>query len=260
MKTLETNFIIKDKYMEELKGNVSSIETTGFLDGPGLRVMVFLQGCPLRCLYCHNPENLQCRVEKNLMTPQQVFERIKRYKPYFEHNGGVTFSGGEPLLQPDFVRETIKLCKAEGIHTAVDTSGAVENFESALDVVDLVILDIKACTRELYKQITGLEIDKFDKFLAVCQQKKKPLWLRQVIIPGINDTKEYISMLAEYIAKIDYVEKVELLPYHNMAKSKYTKLNFRYRLEGTPNMDKTLCKHLENLLIEQIQKIRNQSK
>lgn len=237
---------------KEILGNISSIETTGFLDGPGLRVMVFLQGCPLRCLYCHNPENLQFKLEKTLMTPTQVFNRIKRYTPFFNTSGGVTFSGGEPLMQPEFLKATIKLCKENGIHTAIDTSGVADNFEEVLDLVDLVILDIKACEPEMYKYITGLTMEKYNKFLKVCQQKKKPLWLRQVITPGINDNEEYILKLAEYIKPIKNVEKVELLPYHNMAKDKYKRLGMKYRLENTSNMDKQKCKELEILLLKKI--------
>lgn len=237
---------------KEILGNISSIETTGFLDGPGLRVMVFLQGCPLRCLYCHNPENLQFKLEKTLMTPTQVFNRIKRYTPFFNTSGGVTFSGGEPLMQPEFLKATIKLCKENGIHTAIDTSGVADNFEEVLDLVDLVILDIKACETKMYKHITGLTMEKYNNFLKVCQQKKKTLWLRQVITPGINDNEEYILKLAEYIKPIKNVEKVELLPYHNMAKDKYKRLGMKYRLENTPNMDKQKCKELEILLLKKI--------
>jgi len=237
---------------KEILGNVSSIETTGFLDGPGLRVMVFMQGCPLRCLFCHNPENLQFKLEKNLMTPTQVYNRIKRYTPFFNTSGGVTFSGGEPLMQPEFLKEVITLCKENSIHTALDTSGVADNFEEVLDLVDLVILDIKSCEDDMYKFITGLPIDKFNNFLKVCQAKKKPLWLRQVITPGINDSEEYILKLANYIKKIKYVEKVELLPYHNMAKDKYKKLGMKYRLEDTPNMDKQKCRELEKLLLKKI--------
>lgn len=230
-------------------GNVASIETTGFVDGPGIRVIVFMQGCPLRCLYCHNPDIAFFNDEKKLMTPEQVLNKIVRYKSYFGEEGGVTFSGGEPLKQPKFLLETLKLCKANGINTALDTSGVGEDFEELLNFVDTVILDIKAVKAEDYKKLTGLEIDKFNKFLNCVQKKKIDLWLRQVIVPGINDTEENILSFKKFISKLKNVKKVELLPYHDMAKSKYEKLGLEYRLKDTKPMDKKRCNELQKLLL-----------
>ena len=234
---------------KQILGNVASIETTGFVDGPGIRVIVFMQGCPLRCLYCHNPDIAFFNDEKTLMTPEQVLNRISRYKSYFGSDGGVTFSGGEPLRQPDFLLETLKLCKDAGINTALDTSGVGDNFEELLDYVDTVILDIKAVDREDYKKLTGLEIDRFNKFLACVQKKKIDLWLRQVIVPGINDTEENIYNLKKFISKLKNVKKVELLPYHDMAKGKYEKLGIDYRLKDTKPMNKKRCNELQKLLL-----------
>lgn len=238
----------------EILGNVSSIETTGFVDGPGIRVLVFLQGCPLRCLYCHNPENLALKTEKTLMTPDQVVKKVKRYSSYFGKEGGVTFSGGEPLLQRDFLLATLKKCKEEGINTAIDTSGCAEKFEELLDYVDTVILDIKAVDPEDYRKLTGQQIDRFNYFLKICQKKKKHLWLRQVIVPGFNDSEESILKLKKFISKIKNVKKVELLPYHDMAKDKYKKLGMKYKLEGVPAMDKSKCKKLQKLLLKKEKK------
>ena len=235
---------------KQILGNVASIETAGFVDGPGVRVVVFLQGCPLRCLYCHNPENLSLKTEKTLMTPEQVVKKVKRYSSYFGEEGGVTFSGGEPLLQSEFLLETLKLCKQNGINTAIDTSGCADNFEEILDYVDTVILDIKAIDANKYKKLTGREINKFENFLKVCQQKKKDLWIRQVIVPGFNDTEEDILKLKEYISKIKHIKKVELLPYHDMAKDKYKKMGMKYKLENTPAMDKVKCQKLQKLLLK----------
>ena len=237
------------KENKEIFGNISSIETTGFVDGPGIRVLVFLQGCPLRCLYCHNPENLCFTTKKTLMTPRQVVDKILKYKSYFGKEGGVTFSGGEPLGQPKFLLEVLKLCKEEKINTAIDTSGCAEVYDEILDYVDTVILDIKAIDGEKYKELTGQKIDRFEKFLATCQKKKKKLWIRQVIVPNFNDTKEDILQLKKYISKIKNVKKVELLPYHNMAKDKYKKLGLKYVLEDLPNMDKLECEKLQKLLL-----------
>ena len=235
---------------KQILGNVASIETAGFVDGPGVRVVVFLQGCPLRCLYCHNPENLSLKTQKTLMTPEEVVEKIQRYSTYFGKDGGVTFSGGEPLLQSEFLLETLKLCKKNKINTAIDTSGCADAFEEILDYVDTVILDIKAIDGDKYKKLTSQKIDKFENFLEVCQQKKKKLWIRQVIIPGFNDTEEDILKLKEYISKIKNVKKVELLPYHDMAKDKYKELGMKYKLENTPAMDKVKCQKLQKLLLK----------
>ena len=143
---------------KQILGNVASIETAGFVDGPGVRVVVFLQGCPLRCLYCHNPENLSLKTQKTLMTPEEVVEKIQRYSTYFGKDGGVTFSGGEPLLQSEFLLETLKLCKKNKINTAIDTSGCADAFEEILDYVDTVILDIKAIDGDKYKKLINLKI------------------------------------------------------------------------------------------------------
>lgn len=230
------------------KGNISSIETSGFVDGPGVRVVVFMQGCPLRCLYCHNPETWDKNVKKDLMTSEEVLEKVLKYKEYFGQNGGVTFSGGEPLSQQSFVTECLKLCKENGIHTALDTSGGEKLTTKILDYVDLVILDVKAVSEKDYTFITGQKRKNFDNFLSACQQKKVPLWIRQVIVPGLNDTEKSVLELKEFLKNIKYVEKVELLPYHDMAVKKYKQLGMKYRLEGVKAMDKEKCKNLQKLL------------
>lgn len=233
--------------MKEIVGNISSIET-GFVDGPGVRAVVYFQGCPLRCLYCHNPETWET-INKNLMTPNQVMEKISRYKAYFGKDGGITFSGGEPLMQPKFLLEVLKLCKKEGYHTAIDTSGYGVVDGDLLDYVDLVILDVKSVDENEYKYITGKDINTFNNFLNLVQQKNIPLWIRQVIVPNINDTKESILKLKDFVKNIKNVQKVELLPYHDMAKNKYKKLNINYRLENTKPMDKNKLKELEKILL-----------
>lgn len=231
-------------------GKINSFETLGLVDGPGIRVVIFLQGCPLRCLFCHNPETWKSNSDLT-MTPQQTVDFIKKYKNYFGEDGGVTFSGGEPLNQPDYLLETLKLCKQEGINTCLDTSGVfTKNVEELLEYTDLVILDIKAIDAEGYYKMTNHSIDKFLEFLNICQSLNKPLWLRQVIVPGINDNVEYINKLKEFIKNIKNVQKIELLPYHTMAISKYEKLNIPYPLKDTQAMDKLKCEELENILKE----------
>ena len=230
-----------------VKGNIDSFETMGLVDGPGVRFVVFMQGCPLRCAYCHNPETWSDQ-KKIEMTAEELVKKILKYRTYFGDEGGVTFSGGEPLRQPEFLLEALKECKKQNIHTCLDTSGFGENYEEILDYVDLVILDVKAIVPEKYKALTGQAIDKYNKFLETCQEKDKKLWLRQVIVPSYNDTKEDVLKLKAYIKNIKNVEKVELLPYHSMAKEKYKNLGIKYRLDDVVDMDKEKCKQLEKIL------------
>ena len=230
-----------------IKGNIDSFESMGLVDGPGVRFVVFMQGCPLRCAYCHNPETWADE-KKIEMTAEELVKKVLKYKPYFGDDGGVTFSGGEPLHQPKFLLEALKECKKYGINTCLDTSGAGDEYDEILDYVDLVILDVKAIDAEKYRALTGQNIERYNRFLATCQKKKKRLWLRQVIVPGYNDTEADILRLKEYIKNIENVERVELLPYHSMAKEKYKKLGIKYRLENVLDMDKEKCKKLEKLL------------
>ena len=234
--------------MAQILGNISSIETTGFVDGPGVRVVVFLQGCPLRCLYCHNPESLKFDTKKNIMTPQEVLEKVLRYKNYFGKNGGVTFSGGEPLFQQEFLLEVLKLCKQNNINTALDTAGSVLIKNNILEFVDTVILDIKAIDEQQYLKLTGNTMHNFNKFLQLCQKNQNKLWIRQVIVPGINDSEQYVLKLKEFISGLSNVQKIELLPYHDMAKEKYIKLGMEYALKDTLSMDKLKCKQLQMLM------------
>lgn len=229
-------------------GNIHSIETMGLLDGPGIRVVIFMQGCPLRCLFCHNPETWN-NDEQTLMSPGEVVDLILKYKNYFNETGGVTFSGGEPLLQAEFLLETLKLCKRYDIHTCLDTSGVGSNLsKEILSYTDLVIFDIKAIEENSYFEMTGNHIDASLTFLNLCQKVKKKMWLRQVIVPTINDNKEYILKLKEFIKPLKNIEKIELLPYHLLGIDKYKKLNLSYRLNGIKAMSKSKCENLYSLL------------
>ncbi len=234
----------------KILGNVNSVESMGLVDGPGIRYVVFLQGCELRCLYCHNPETWDKTKQCESLTAEELIKKIVRFKSYFGNEGGVTFSGGEPLLQPHFLLECLKLCKQEKINTAIDTAGVgFGDYEEILKYTDLVILDIKAVKEEDYKKITGQSMARFKKFLQACQEQNKKLWLRQVIVPGINNTKENIFELKEFIKDIKNVEKVELLPYKTIGVQKYKTLKLKYRLEGVEDMDEKQCKELEKLLL-----------
>lgn len=230
-------------------GYIDSIETMGLVDGPGIRFVTFFKGCKLRCLFCHNPETWTKDGALEI-TSEELLKKIHKYHTYYT-DGGVTFSGGEPLLQPDFLIDILKKCKMINLHTAIDTAGVgIGKYEEILKYTDLVILDVKAYTEDKYKYITGVNADmsEFNKFLEVCQKLDKKLWIRQVIVPGINDTEEYILGLKEYLKNIKNIERVELLPYHTMGVSKYHKLGIPYKLEGVPDMDINRCKELERIL------------
>lgn len=231
------------------KGYISSIETMGLVDGPGIRFVVFLQGCKLRCLFCHNPETWSMKSSSALeMTSEELVKQILKYKNYFGKEGGVTFSGGEPLLQPEFLLETLKLCQKYQIHTCLDTAGFGKgNYEEILTYTDLVIMDIKAIDRNDYSKMTKNKIDESLYFLEVCQKMNKRLWIRQVIVPTINDTEEYIVKLKKFVCKLKNVEKVEFLPYETLGVSKYQKLGISYPLKQLKPMDPVRLEELYNL-------------
>ena len=235
-----------------IKGKIHSVESMGLVDGPGIRVVVFMQGCTLRCLYCHNPDTWTLDGNKDALdfTPEELVNKISRFRSYFEKSGGgVTFSGGDPLKQPEFLKETLKLCKEAGIHTTLDTSGVgFGDYEEILKYTDLVLYDVKHLTREGYKDMTGIEIDETQKFLEVCKKMGTKMWIRQVVVPGKTDSEEYIRELGKFIKTLDNVEKVELLPYHLLGVSKYETLGIKYRLEGLEAMDKEACKELYKFL------------
>ena len=233
--------------MKQIIGYISSVEPMGLVDGPGVRYVVFMQGCKLRCLYCHNPETWKLNDGEEISS-DKLLKKILRYKSYYQ-NGGVTFSGGEPLLQGDFLLDILKKCKENNLHTAIDTAGVgISNYEEILKYVDLVILDIKAIDDNEYIKITGAKIDEFNKFLKIVISLNKKLWIRSVIVPGINDTEEYILKLKDYIKTIPNIEKVELLPYHLYGVDKYKELGIKYLLDGINPMDVDKLKELERLL------------
>ena len=237
--------------MTELKGKIHSLETCGTVDGPGIRFVVFMQGCALRCKYCHNPETWDSIGESEELTPNELLSKILKYRNYFGANGGVTFSGGEPLLQPDFLIECLKLCKENNIHTCIDTAGVgLGEYDEILSYTDLVILDIKAVDSVEYKYITGRDDYTYKAFLDACIKLNKKLWLRQVIVPTINDTANHIIAFREFAKSIPNVEKIELLPYKTMGITKYKSLNIPYPLDNIPELDKSKLKELNKYLKE----------
>ncbi len=226
-----------------VRGNIHSIETMGLVDGPGIRVVVFFQGCSLRCKFCHNPDTWACSGGEEY-TPEELVKKIERFKTYFASSGGgVTFSGGEPLRQPEFLLEVLKLCKIKGIHTCIDTAGyGFGNYDEILKYTDLVLFDIKHYTREGYKNITLMEIDESLNFLEAMKRNNTKMWIRHVVVPGLTDEEIHLRSLKEFIDTIPNVEKVELLPYHMLGVNKYEGLGIKYPLEGIKAMDKELTK------------------
>ncbi len=227
-------------------GRIFSVETMGLVDGPGIRTVIFMQGCCLRCKFCHNPESW----DKNcgeIIDTHTLIKKIMRFKPYFQRsNGGVTFSGGEPLLQPEFLAEMLRLCKEMDIHTCIDTSGVgYGDYQDILANTDLILYDVKALDSEGYRYICGGNISDTERFLEAVRHSQTPVTVRQVVIPGINDNDNYMEKLKEYIAeKIPTAEKVELLPYHKLGVHKYTDIGIPYLFSTIEQMDKNTTEQL----------------
>lgn len=216
------------------EGFIHSIESMGLVDGPGIRSVVFMQGCRLRCLYCHNPDTWKMGCGKK-MTSDEIVGRIGRFKNYFGSDGGVTFSGGEPLLQPEFLAECLKKCKAEGINTCIDTAGCgLGDYGEILKNTDLILYDVKHYTRDGYRRVTCCEIDETLSFLECAQSASVPLWIRHVVVPDLTDGDEHLLGLEKYLKTLRHIKKVELLPYHTLGEAKYEAMGIKYRLEGTP--------------------------
>ncbi len=225
-----------------MRGSIHSMETLSGRDGPGIRTVIFMQGCSLRCKYCHNPDTWEVG-EFNTDT-EALMKKLNRYKPYYGKDGGITLSGGEPFMQAEFVSELLHLAKENNINTAVDTSGYFLNeyVKTALNYTDLVLLDIKHSDSIAYKKLTGVNISHSLEFLDYLKRIKKPVWIRQVIIPGINDTEEQVIELMHLIKGVN-IKKVELLPYHTLGVYKWEKLGLGYSLNGVePPSEATMAR------------------
>lgn len=234
-----------------MNGSVNSIETFSVVDGPGIRTVIFLNECYLRCIYCHNPE-MWCKCNNNISVDELVGKILKN-KDYFGSNGGVTFSGGEPLLQSEFLTKVCKKLKQKNIHITLDTAGVTNtNYLELLKYIDLVILDVKHTNEEGYKKITGNNINKSLEFIESLKKTNKKIWIRQVIVPGIIDSEDYLISLDKFIKKYfntNNIEKIEFLPYHKLGREKYIKMNIPYQCENIEEMDKEKCNELYNKFI-----------
>ena len=228
-----------------MKASIDSIESFGLVDGPGIRTVIFFNGCKLRCKYCHNPE-MWNKKEENYSV-DDIVNKVKRFKPYYRDNGGVTYSGGEPLLHVDFLIELSKRLKEENINIALDTAGCgVGKYDELLKYIDLIILDIKHVEPSSFKSLTGFEKTESLKFIDSLNRSNKKVWIRQVIIPDVNDNYEYIDKLHEFLKNIKNIEKVEFLPYHKLGSEKYIALNIFNPYKDKREMDKEKCNELYN--------------
>ncbi len=229
-------------------GRISSLQSLGTLDGPGIRYVVFMQGCPLRCACCHNPETHAIDGGEEF-TADEIVEKVVNYKEYFGKTGGITLSGGEPLLQAEFATEIFKKAKEKGINTCLDTSGCILNdsVKELLKFTDYCMLDIKYATDELYKKYVGCSIDAPLEFLKYLSEQNIPTRIRQVIVPTINDTKSDIDTLYEIIK--DYkIDKVELLPFKKICETKYENMGIEFPFAGIPSADINATKTLQDII------------
>ncbi|MCY1152398.1 MAG: pyruvate formate-lyase-activating protein [Pleomorphochaeta sp.] len=241
-------------------GYIHSIETFGTVDGPGIRFVVFLQGCPLRCLYCHNPDSWK----KNAGTEMTVDEILNQYERNidFYKNGGLTATGGEPLFQLDFLTKLFVEAKKRGIHTCLDTSAGcfdennLEKYDLLLENTDLVLLDIKHSDSKEHQKLTGIPSNKPIEFLKLLDSKNIQVIIRHVLVPTITEDKDHFEKLGEILSPFDNIYGVDVLPYHNMGESKYEQLNIPYPLKGLRNANITEARNARNLIVNSYLKHR----
>lgn len=225
-----------------MQGYIHSFESFGSVDGPGVRFVIFLSGCIMRCKYCHNPDTW--KMGKNGENAQDVLTRALKYKSYWGAEGGITVSGGEPMMQAEFVEELFVLAKKQGVNTCLDTSGIMfdaenpEKFDGLLDVTDLVMLDIKHIDDDKHKVLTGQSNKNILAFARYLDKKNKPVWIRHVVVPGITLDDDALFRLGEFIGELKNVKRMQTLPYHSLGKYKYEKLGIEYPLESTPDATK----------------------
>ena len=220
-----------------MKGKIYSFESFGTVDGPGIRFVIFMQGCHLQCKYCHNRDTWDCS-GGTLYSADEIVEKVENYKNYIvPSGGGVTISGGEPLLQTNFLLELLPKLRDKGFHIAIDTSGVfelTENIKKIINLSDLILLDIKCINDDICKKLTGVSNKKELEFAKYLSKINKPMWVRQVIVPGVTDKKKDLLNLKEFLSTLNNVEKIELLPYHDMGKFKWEQLGLKYPLADTP--------------------------
>lgn len=241
--------------MSDMKGRVHSFESFALVDGPGVRFCVFLQGCNMRCKYCHNPETWTCSAGEE-WTPEDLFKKVYRYKNYWGQDGGITVSGGEALLQMEFVTEFFKLAKEKGVHTTIDTSGNpfnmeadyIEKFDKLMEVTDLFLLDIKEMDEEKHKALTGHTNKNILEMARYLSDHGKEMWIRHVLVPGLTDDEAGLTALKGFIDELKTVSRVEILPYHTLGLFKWENLGIDYPLDGVKTPTDEEVKRAEDIL------------
>lgn len=244
--------------MEELIGHIHSTESFGTVDGPGVRFVVFFQGCPMRCLYCHNPDTWEFG-KGTSMTVDEILKAYERNKAFYR-NGGITATGGEPMAQMEFLTALFSEARRRKIHTCLDTSGICydpacpERFDALLSVTDLVMLDIKHIDPERHKALTSQPIDRILAFAKRLSEKGIDIWIRHVIVPDWTDSPEEQERLGDFLGGLKTLKGIDCLPYHDMGKRKYEELGIPYPLEGTPPADKELAVTARENIIKGLKK------
>jgi len=221
------------------------------VDGPGIRTVVFLSGCPLRCLYCHNPDTWHLK-SGTKYTADQVIREVAKYKNFYRHGGGVTISGGEPFMQPEFLTAILKGCRERGIHTAVDTSGysCLTAADNALQYISLLMLDIKSFNPKTYKEITGVELNRTLDMLRMARALHLPTWIRYVLVPGLTDNEDEIRALATYLQDFPNVKKIEILPFHKHGAFKWEEQGRTFPLQDTPEPSAKALQSARDILLQ----------
>ena len=246
--------------MTNILGNIHSIESCGTVDGPGIRFVVFTQGCPLRCQYCHNPDTWDYKGEANQMSADEILAQYEGVKEFC--GGGITVTGGEPLVQIDFVTELFKKAREKGIHTALDTSGLLfskdntEKMDELLKYTSLVLLDIKHIDEEEHKKLTKHSNKNILEFAKYLSDNKKPMWVRHVVVPNITLKEEYLTRLGEFLGTLQNIAALDVLPYHDMAIPKYENLGIEYPLKGVPPLSHEDAMKARNIIISAYKKVK----
>ncbi len=234
-------------------GYIHSIESFGTVDGPGVRFVVFMQGCPLRCQYCHNPDTWTTE-DGRVVSPEELIWQFRKNKAFYSH-GGITVTGGEPMLQTKFLIEFFKLAKQQGIHTCIDTSGITyregdKKIDELMKYTDLVMLDLKHMDREAHKILTGVYNDNILAFTRYLEALHMPVWIRHVVIPGITDSQEHLLELGRYIGTLTNVKALDVLPYHTLGIPKYEELGIEYPLRGIRPLSKQAAVEAKKMIIK----------